>query len=61
MCTLLLPLSHTGLLLCLLLLFGALELLRIGVDELVFGGAGDDLHMDVALAGKEEALADREL
>ena len=36
-------------------------LLGVGVDELMFGLAGDDLDMDVILSRKEQALPDREV
>ena len=38
-----------------------LNLLGVGGDQAGFGRAGDDLDMDVVLAGKEQSLADREL
>jgi hypothetical protein len=38
-----------------------LDLLRIGRDQAGFGWAGHDLNVDVVLAGKKQALADREL
>ena len=33
----------------------------VGVDEGFFGFGGDDLDVDVVLAGEEEALPDREV
>jgi hypothetical protein len=38
-----------------------LHLVRIGSYQASLGWAGDDLDVDVALAGEKQALADREL